>query len=123
MTETDAVTTSLGAGNAVYMAPELLVDFDNLGDDFRPRYSTKSDIYAFSMVAYEVYQCISHSHSCADSVCLDIYWPKPISEGQKATRPDPSYLPHWAWGKTRAGRQYSGAGRAALEKLLGNVTE
>jgi len=44
---------SINAGNAEYMAPELIASDPNV--EFTPKYSTKSDIYAFSMVSYEVY--------------------------------------------------------------------
>lgn len=49
------------------MAPELIPhpihDLDRL---FRPVYSTKSDVYAFSMVSYVVYPYFSRKNSRVD---------------------------------------------------------
>jgi serine/threonine protein kinase len=65
--ELAAATISINAGNAEYMAPELFAGFRDLDVEFTPRYSTKSDIYAFAMVSYEVYLCfLARSNALID---------------------------------------------------------
>jgi serine/threonine protein kinase len=46
---------SLAAGNAEYMAPELFPGPDDEDDDAELPYSKMSDVYAFSMVSFEIF--------------------------------------------------------------------
>ena len=48
------MSTKRNSGTVAYQAPELLIDMDNPEMPEPDQVSTKSDIYAFALVCYEV---------------------------------------------------------------------